>query len=272
MGFFKRFVKAITNPTTLIMAAVAVALAPATGGASLSLLSSAAFWTNVAITAAVMAGAQALSAPPKLPSFSDFIGELQGRTQMIKQPTVPRRVIYGKARVSGVLGFIESTNDDQHLHMIIMLAGHEVNSIGTIYVNDEEFELNSQSSENLNFFSQIKSKFNTIVRDTVTDEIALEVNESVKEIKQIKEKETQAPIENEFWTVQLGSYRDLNNAKGEIVSLRDLNFNAYIKEDKVDDVSEYKVRVGSELTRNMAEEISSNLKMNNYENQLVPYN
>jgi len=40
----------------------------------------------------------------------------------------------------------------------------------------------------------------------------------------------------------------------------------------VGDVSEYKVRVGSELTRNMAEEISSNLKMSNYENQLVPYN
>ena len=141
-----------------------------------------------------------------------------------------------------------------------------------IYLNDEEFELNNQSTENLNFFNQIKSKFNTITRDTLTDEIAIEVNESVKEIIEIKEKEIQAHIENEFWTVQLGSYRDLNNAKGEIVSLRDLNFNAYIKEDKVSDVSEYKVRVGSELTRNMAEEISSNLKMNNYENQLVPYN
>ena len=141
-----------------------------------------------------------------------------------------------------------------------------------IYLNDEEFELNNQSTENLNFFNQIKSKFNTITRDTLTDEIAIEVNESVKEIIEIKEKEIQAHIENEFWTVQLGSYRDLNNAKGEIVNLRDLNFNAYIKEDNLGDVSEYKVRVGSELTRNMAEEISSNLKMSNYENKLVPYN
>ena len=141
-----------------------------------------------------------------------------------------------------------------------------------VYLNDEEFELNNQSSENLNFFNQIKSKFNMFTRDTLTDEIVLEGNELVTEIIEIKEKEIQAPIENEFWTVQLGSYRDLNNAKGEIVSLRDLNFNAYIKEDKVGDISEYKVRVGSELTRNMAEEISSNLKMSNYENQLVPYN
>ena len=170
---------------------------------------------------------------------------------------------------------LDGNDQDDYLERTLVKNDQIENSsrkVVEIYLNDEEFELNSQSSENLNFFSQIKSKFKAITRDTVTDEIALEVNESVKEIKQIKEKETQAPIENEFWTVQLGSYRDLNNAKGEIVSLRDLNFNAYIKEDKVGDVSEYKVRVGSELTRNMAEEISSNLKMSNYENQLVPYN
>ena len=170
---------------------------------------------------------------------------------------------------------LDGNDQDDYLERTLVKSDQIENSsrrVVEIYVNDEEFKLNSQSSEILNFFSQIKSKLNMITRDTVTDEIALEVNESVKEIKEIKEKEIQAPIENEFWTVQLGSFRDLNNAKGEIVSLRDLNFNAYIKEDKVRDVSEYKVRVGSELTRNMAEEISSNLKMRNYENQLVPYN
>jgi len=170
---------------------------------------------------------------------------------------------------------LDGNDQDEYLERTLVKSDQIENSsrrVVEIYLNDEEFELNSQSSKNLNFFSQIKSKFNAITRDTVTNEIALEVNESVKEIKQIKEKEIQAPIENEFWTVQLGSYRDLNNAKGEIVSLRDLNFNAYIKEDKTGDISEYKVRVGSELTRNMAEEISSNLKMGNYENQLVPYN
>ena len=170
---------------------------------------------------------------------------------------------------------LDGNDQDEYLERTLVKSDQIENNsrrVVEIHLNDEEFELNSQSSENLNFFSQIKSKFNTITRDTLTNEIALEVNESAKEIKKIKEKEIQAPIENEFWTVQLGSYRDLNNAKGEIVSLRDLNFNAYIKEDKVGDVSEYKVRVGSELTRNKAEEISLNLKMNNYENELVRYN
>ena len=170
---------------------------------------------------------------------------------------------------------LDGNDKDDYLERTLVKNDQIENSsrrVVEIYLNDEKFELNNQSTENLNFFSKIKSKFNTITRDTLTDEVALEVNESAKEIIEIKEKEIQAHIENEFWTVQLGSYRDLNNAKGEIVSLRDLNFNAYIKEDKVGDVSEYKVRVGSELTRNMAEEIASNLKMNNYENQLVPYN
>lgn len=170
---------------------------------------------------------------------------------------------------------LDGNDKDDYLERTLVKNDQIENSsrrVVEIYLDDEKFELNNQSTENLNFFSQMKSKFNTITRDTQTDKIAIEVNESVKEIIEIKEKEIQTHIENEFWTVQLGSFRDLNNAKGEIVSLRDLNFNAYIKEDKVGDVSEYKVRVGSELTRNMAEEISSNLKMNNFENQLVPYN
>ena len=170
---------------------------------------------------------------------------------------------------------LDGNDKDDYLERTLLKSDQIENSsrrVVEIYLDDEEFELNNQSTENLNFFSQMKSKFNTITRDTQTDKIAIEVNESVKETIEIKEKEIQTHIENEFWTVQLGSFRDLNNAKGEIVSLRDLNFNAYIKESKLGNASEYKVRVGSELTRNMAEEISSNLKMNNYENQLVPYN
>ena len=131
MGFFKNFVKALTNPATLVAAVAAVALAPATGGSSLVLFAKA-----YVITAATTAAMQTLSPSPKLPSFSDFASESINRTQMIKQPTVARRMIYGETRVSGVLGFAESTNDDKYLHLVIMIASHEVNSIGQIYVND----------------------------------------------------------------------------------------------------------------------------------------
>ena len=121
MGFFKNFVKAITNPKTLVMAVIAVSLAVATGGVSIAWFGST-FFTYVAISATVMAASQALSPMPKMPDFNDFIGEMQGRTQMIKQPTVPRRVVYGKMRISGVLGYVNTSSDQQFLRIVILLT------------------------------------------------------------------------------------------------------------------------------------------------------
>lgn len=146
MGFFKRFIKAITSPEVILMAVVAVALAPATGGASLAMFGTSAFWTSVAITASVMATVQALTPIPKIPSFSDFLSEAQGRNQMIKQPTVPRRVVYGKVRISGVLGYVNTSSDQQFLRIVILLAGHEINSFQKFYINDEEVSVNTSTS------------------------------------------------------------------------------------------------------------------------------
>lgn len=142
MGLFNNFVKALTNPATLVTAAVAVALAPATGGSSLML----AFAKAYVVTAAATAALQTFSPKPKLPSFSDFSTQSQNRTQMIKQPTVARRMIYGETRVSGVLGFAESTDDNKYLHLVILMASHEVNSIGQIYINDTAITLDGDGN------------------------------------------------------------------------------------------------------------------------------
>jgi hypothetical protein len=46
--------------------------------------------------------------------------------------------VYGKVRKGGVVTFYEATGtDNTYLHQVIVLAGHEVNSIGDIYINDE---------------------------------------------------------------------------------------------------------------------------------------
>jgi len=141
MGFFKNFVKALTNPATLVAAAAAVFLAPATGGSSLAFFAKA-----YVVSAAASAAIQTFSPKPKLPSFSDFSTQSQNRTQMIKQPTVARRMIYGETRVSGVLGFAESTDDDKYLHLVILMASHEVNSIGQIYINDTAIKLDGSGN------------------------------------------------------------------------------------------------------------------------------
>lgn len=122
--------QAVKNPSTLITAGIY-----AVSG-------------NYAMAAAtiVAAGASAAlsKAPelPDLPNFTDFASEVQGRTQQLKQPTAPRRFVYGQTRVSGVLAHVESTDDDEFLHMVIMLATHEIQSFDTIYLNDEALTVN----------------------------------------------------------------------------------------------------------------------------------
>ena len=153
MGFFKNLVKAFTNPATLVSAVAATLLAPATGGSSLVFFAKA-----YAITATATAALQTLSPKPKLPSFSDFATQSQSRTQLIKQPTVPRRIIYGETRVSGVLGFVETTDNNRYINLVILLATHEVNQIGTVYINDEALTINSSN------MVTAPSKYNGLVR------------------------------------------------------------------------------------------------------------
>jgi hypothetical protein len=45
--------------------------------------------------------------------------------------------IYGSTRVGGITFYQETTNNNKVLHKLIALAGHEVNVIGDLYLNDE---------------------------------------------------------------------------------------------------------------------------------------
>jgi len=52
-------------------------------------------------------------------------------------PVANFEIIYGETRKGGTKTYMELTNNDKYLHTIITLAGHEVNSIGDIYLDDE---------------------------------------------------------------------------------------------------------------------------------------
>jgi hypothetical protein len=45
--------------------------------------------------------------------------------------------IYGATRVGGITFYQETTNNNKFLHKLVAVAGHEVNAIGDIYLNDE---------------------------------------------------------------------------------------------------------------------------------------
>ena len=154
MGFFKNFVKALSNPVNLIVAVGATLIGGPVAG--YTFLQSVAI--RAAVSAAITSSLQTLTPKPKLPSFSDFSTQSQQRTQLIKQPTVPRRIIYGETRVSGVLGFVETTDNNKFINLVILLATHEVNQIGTIFINDEALTLDGSGN------ATAPSKYSGLVR------------------------------------------------------------------------------------------------------------
>ena len=99
-----------------------------------SLISTYAVVKFVAVTAASMAASKLLA--PKTPGFSD--SSLADRTQMVRSPIAARQIVYGETKVSGVLVYISTTGTkNEFLHLVIALAGHEVEEIGDVYFNDE---------------------------------------------------------------------------------------------------------------------------------------
>ena len=85
----------------------------------------------LAVTAVTSWALRALAPKP------DF-GSSRGLLVNAREATAPQQIVYGEIRKGGTVTFIESTGDtNQYLHQVIVLAGHEVNSIGDIYINDE---------------------------------------------------------------------------------------------------------------------------------------
>ena len=73
---------------------------------------------------------QALMPKPKV--------ALQARTVTVREPVVPRDMVYGRARKGGVITFLHASGaKDQFLHLVIVLAAHRVKSLGAIWFDGE---------------------------------------------------------------------------------------------------------------------------------------
>jgi len=126
-------------PPVIVGAVVGAAASTAVAYFTTSLATSALVSTFATKFAISLAGSVALSALSGKPSGS-FGAQSQGvlnRDIMIKQAITNRRVIYGTAKVSGPLVFMETTENNKYLHMVIALASHEVTKINAIYIDDD---------------------------------------------------------------------------------------------------------------------------------------
>ncbi len=71
----------------------------------------------------------------------------QGRTVMARDAIGPRRLIYGQTLVSGNIVFMHVTGaKNQYLHLVVVVAGHEVEELGDIYFNDELIPISANAS------------------------------------------------------------------------------------------------------------------------------
>ena len=115
----------------------------------------------IAITAVTSWALKALTPKPDFGAL-DSSGILVNRIAGI----APQDFIYGEVRKGGVVTFYEATGDENiYLHQIICLAGHELNSIGNIYIDDQVATFSGNfvttagsGSEQVNWDSKIRIK------------------------------------------------------------------------------------------------------------------
>ncbi|MCF6267639.1 MAG: fibronectin type III domain-containing protein [Desulfuromusa sp.] len=98
----------------------------------------------VMAVASLASGALAASQARREARKAALTDEAQARQHIIRSSTSPRRLVYGEVLTSGTLVFVDSTGDDnQYCHMVIAMAGHEVEEIGDIYLDNELLDASS---------------------------------------------------------------------------------------------------------------------------------
>ncbi len=106
---------------------------------------------NAFYAQAITYGVNALAPSPRIANSSvsqnAYSSQLDNRQLMIKQPIISRDIVYGSSKKSGGILFMETTDNDKRLHMIVQVASHEIQSFDTIYFNDEALTLTTINND-----------------------------------------------------------------------------------------------------------------------------
>jgi hypothetical protein len=118
----------------------AVVISSSVTGAVLATISVASIVGNIALIGAAYAYSSYQAG--KLNQGANSSSMDQGRTVTTRDGVAARRLIYGQVLVSGNLVFMHTTGaKNDTLHTIIMLAGHECEELGKIYLDTVEVPL-----------------------------------------------------------------------------------------------------------------------------------
>ena len=153
--------------TALVVAAVATGVGFIVGGFAgagaflgLGAGTAGAFFARQFVTSLVLGSVgSALQKSPTAPTITT-----QETKVTTRQPIAPRRVVYGRTRIGGNIVYIESTSNNQYLHQVIVLTGHEIDAIEKFYFNDQEVTIDGSgnaTSSNYSGVARIKYKLGT---------------------------------------------------------------------------------------------------------------
>ena len=70
--------------------------------------------------------------------------------QIIRSPVAPTRIIYGQKLVAGPLMFVESTDGDKFLHLVVAHAAHECHDFTDLYVADQRVPPRDMNGDEVN--------------------------------------------------------------------------------------------------------------------------
>ena len=91
-------------------------------------------------------------------------GVNSGSTITGRNPLSPHQVIYGQTRVGSNIVYMEGTNDNKYLHIVVAIAGHEIDAIEKYYFNDEEVTIDGSGNVTAGSYAnkvRIQSKLGT---------------------------------------------------------------------------------------------------------------
>lgn len=127
---------AVVDPVTAVIAWVGAEIGGTVGA---YLIMNAGAVATVAAVTATVAGSAAMQRKARAKARAAYNAGLKDREITIRSAVAPRRVIYGRDKVSGPLIYAQSTGDKgQYLHLVVALAAHECDAIEEIWFNDEK--------------------------------------------------------------------------------------------------------------------------------------
>lgn len=109
----------------------------------------------------------------KLMPTPDLGAANRGTLLNARQPAAPQEYVYGQVRKGGVITFMETSGaENKYLHLVISMAGHEVEEIGQVYINDEVVSIDANGYVTGRWNSKIRILKHLGAQTSATDNFA----------------------------------------------------------------------------------------------------